>query len=357
MPHDLPPPLVVQIVDWNPYVSPAATWRPSDLPVTMALAGVWPSGVTEADANAAIDLSMRAWSLPSCTSAKLSLLPTRALASDGAMDGRNDVIVHLADWPTALEAGAVAHTVIYVSGDRIVEADVHVNAKDYSFSLSDVPGKIDLQSVLTHELGHVLGIGHSDDKRATMAAGVPAGVAARSLEDDDVAAVCALYPSSSTLEKGCDHGTPAGEACPSSYACVGHVCEREGEPSMLGAPCASSPSGSSARRCEGAGDRARCVTTSLGERCALPCPAPPASCGQALHCETLGDGTAQCIPDGATIASSGDGGVDARGDARGDAMNAPPSSSSGCSTTRARVVTSWWMAIAIAILLRRRFRP
>ena len=53
----------------------------------------------------------------------------------------------------------------------------------------------DLQSILTHEAGHFLGLAHSPDAEATMAAQYYEGTTTfRSLAADDVAAVCAAYP-------------------------------------------------------------------------------------------------------------------------------------------------------------------
>ena len=340
-----PPPIVVQLAEpppgvhaWTPYVSPVATWDARDVPVPLAWATSPPPGIDARDAQAELDVAARAWSQPTCSAALFVLQPSVALVGDGARDGKNEVIVHTADWPAALEPGAVAHTVLWVVGTRIVEADVHVDAAAWSFAIGDVPGKLDLRAVLTHELGHALGIGHSEEPRATMAAGLPAGLAARSLEDDDVAAVCALYAAAPPALHGCDRGSP----CPTGHSCIGHGCERADEPGTEGAPCAAGAS----HRCDGAGDRAWCIPTSLGERCALPCPVDPTDdCGATLDCANLDDaGGRACLPTGATVRAS-DAGGDAggeRGDATNDARGVGAETTdlagggSGCATGRAR---------------------
>lgn len=314
---------------WTSYVTPAATWGAQ--PVTVAFAGAVDAidkGVP-GDLRDLLDVSARAWSTPPCTAARFVTEATRPAAASGAAeDGRNDIIVHRTDWPAPLATGAAGHTVIYTLGDRIVEADIHLNARDFTFTVGGAPPKIDLQAILTHELGHVLGIGHSADARATMNAGLLSGIAARSLEKDDLAAVCALYPG--TTGRGC-----SATDCPPGFSCVGFTCERD-EPAVNGHACASA---SEVRRCEGAGDVARCVLTSIGERCARPC---PPDCGHGLVCVNIGGAVddSVCLPPDATVAS--DAGPDApdASDAGAGTRPTGPTSESGCTCNHATRRTS-----------------
>ncbi len=57
------------------------------------------------------------------------------------------------------------------------------------------PNAVDLDSLLTHEAGHLLGLGHTRDPAATMYPGYELGsVELRTLAADDVAGVCSIYP-------------------------------------------------------------------------------------------------------------------------------------------------------------------
>ena len=70
---------------------------------------------------------------------------------------------------------------------------------DGNFVFDDEPGKpaaihLDTQSVMTHEFGHALGLGHSAEGSATMWAALgPGGTRKRSLHADDIAGLQAIY--------------------------------------------------------------------------------------------------------------------------------------------------------------------
>jgi matrixin len=57
-----------------------------------------------------------------------------------------------------------------------------------------VPGRWDIQSVMAHEYGHALGLGHSDVGAATMTPGVAEGsTGLRSIHADDIAGIQCIY--------------------------------------------------------------------------------------------------------------------------------------------------------------------
>jgi hypothetical protein len=80
--------------------------------------------------------------------------------------------------------------------DRINDADVYTNQR-YDFYSSGEPscsGEYDINGIMVHEVGHVIGIGHSNVAGATMYPSVSACNAGnRTLESDDVAAKNDLY--------------------------------------------------------------------------------------------------------------------------------------------------------------------
>lgn len=77
----------------------------------------------------------------------------------------------------------------------ILDADVEINSFGTVLSTGDTNIQSDLASIATHEAGHFLGLSHSSDDHATMAAKyIPRSLDIRSLHPDDVAGICAAYP-------------------------------------------------------------------------------------------------------------------------------------------------------------------
>lgn len=114
-------------------------------------------------------------------------------------DGNANIIVFRDDnWESEdHEPSALALTTVHYNsktGD-IYDVDMEINGQ-YRLSTSEMPGDAyDLQSVVTHEAGHFLGLAHSEEADATMYLQYSSGsVAFRDLSDDDIAGICAIYP-------------------------------------------------------------------------------------------------------------------------------------------------------------------
>jgi hypothetical protein len=102
-------------------------------------------------------------------------------------------------------AGALAlTTVTFVRSDgRILDADIEINDGGFEFTTCDPNDCVvvhDVANMLTHELGHVVGLDHPPSnqmgaREATMFASAPAGeIQKRDLAEDDINGLCTLYP-------------------------------------------------------------------------------------------------------------------------------------------------------------------
>ena len=91
------------------------------------------------------------------------------------------------DWSRAKKEEQ-ARTHVYWEGSKIVEADIRINSDfvSYYFEKPLAAGQVDLESVILHELGHVLGFAHQDRKISIMESILPAQTERRELFKEDV---------------------------------------------------------------------------------------------------------------------------------------------------------------------------
>jgi hypothetical protein len=111
----------------------------------------------------------------------------------------NAVVFRDTKWPHPAGTHNIALTTVTYDSQSgaIYDADMEINsAGDYPFTTADTNVQYDFLSVVQHETGHFLGLGHSkSDDTATMNAVYSAGsIDFRTLSADDVTAICATYP-------------------------------------------------------------------------------------------------------------------------------------------------------------------
>lgn len=75
---------------------------------------------------------------------------------------------------------------------EIWNADIEVNSRDYRYIQGNGGGDNDLLGVLTHEVGHFLGLAHTRDTDGTMFSTYHDGMA--DLAEDDMLGICDTYP-------------------------------------------------------------------------------------------------------------------------------------------------------------------
>ncbi|HHO54082.1 MAG TPA: matrixin family metalloprotease [Deltaproteobacteria bacterium] len=120
------------------------------------------------------------------------------------------------DWPVGDEALAVATSWADASGN-VVAYDIRVNAS-IPWSTTGAQTAFDLQAAITHEVGHVLGLEHSEAADATMYASHAMGETwRRELHADDREAIHFVYGDTEPL----DGATGLGPGCSTTGAAPG----------------------------------------------------------------------------------------------------------------------------------------
>lgn len=188
------------------------------------------------DTRAVLRKAFQAWSdieCPDGTHASMTfqeLDPVSCHKSEYNKNGPNVNVVLFqdADWNYRGIDGTLAKTSVTFNDQtgEIYDADIEINSSFNQITITDDPTKVntDLQAVVTHEVGHFIGLAHSPDPDACMNASyVPGSLTQRTLTPDDIAAICATYPANrnvpcNTVPRGgfsgtCDDPQPSSTLC------------------------------------------------------------------------------------------------------------------------------------------------
>ncbi len=203
-----------------------------------------PSSKVDKDAAASIVASaFDVWSSASCAGGGK---PSLTFANNGPVacttvgflpNGANQHVIAFRDdaWPHAGQSNATLALTTLTFNKRtgeIVDADMEVNTAEMTISLAAQPpaDAYDFQSIVTHEVGHFIGLAHAIEANATMFARYSAGqTSIRALSPDDVAAVCEVYRPSgerSVSPSASASGLLGAAACnPAPYGGFSTTCD------------------------------------------------------------------------------------------------------------------------------------
>jgi hypothetical protein len=170
-------------------------------------------GTADLDAEetrAAIRKTFQAWSDVKCADGSIAAMtfqerdpvPCKRSEYRKGQPNVNVVLFQDDDWKYRGIDATIAKTSVTFNETtgEIYDADIEINTANNTVTISDVRGEIDydLQAVLTHEVGHFIGIAHSPEPTAVMyATYTPGSITQRTLHPDDIDAVCSVYPASS----------------------------------------------------------------------------------------------------------------------------------------------------------------
>lgn len=217
-------------------------WRVSPIPYRFSAVGSEKLNAT--GARAAIRRAFDAWANVECAKGRTSLRFSEQSDIRGAVPSRTRDLttfgIYYRDdvWPhddaeesIALTTQTYGKTTGYI--DSVV---MEINTANNAFALTDDEQGTDLQAVVTHEAGHYIGLAHSPNADSIMVARYCQPEASetssrctggsdrrRALADDDIRAVCALYPPGGTSDADADP-TATSAGCSTSAGAPEEAC-------------------------------------------------------------------------------------------------------------------------------------
>ncbi len=218
-----------------------AKWSDSSLPVKYNI-NPDGSGLPENDVINAIVNAFNEWSKPDCTYASSKYIGKTDSNEASPSDFVNNLFFITGKWPAELGGyGTIAVcTPATYSDGYIKDADIRFNAADFIWSVSGEKGKMDIQNIATHEIGHLFGLDHTMVFGATMYPySGPAETRERTIEEDDINGICYLYPNKNSANKG-----EFGSACEYSTDCKSNICVANGDSGICSSICDIGKAGS-----------------------------------------------------------------------------------------------------------------
>ena len=193
---------------------------PDDVGILINSAGS--DDIADDSETAAIRLAIEEWNAASGSNARLvEDTDAVARASTDWMSTATHIVMFDENDSSGYfpgSSGTVAVTpLLFQSNGRIVDADILFNGDDWQFTTTGESGRFDVQDVVAHELGHLLGLDHSGWAGSTMYPFVdPQVFLHRSISDDEVRGMRDAYPSASfgeisgTVERSADNSPVEG---------------------------------------------------------------------------------------------------------------------------------------------------
>ncbi len=190
--------------------------RWSGLPVRYFITDRGVPGVTSTQLQTAVDRAFATWA--AVPTAQVSAQFVGFVSADPVNNDGATVIGFQSQPDLDRVLGATTHAVDMQTG-AVVESDIFLNSSfDWSVATSGENSRFDVQSIATHEIGHLFGLGHSalgetelrpDGGRRVLGKSAvmfpiafPAGnIADRVLKPDDAIGMSELYPRSDFSQK------------------------------------------------------------------------------------------------------------------------------------------------------------
>lgn len=159
-------------------------WQPK-FPIKITINKSFPNEYVEELENA-----LKQWN--EATQFEVFVFDSEKDQSVSSREDSKNVVYWMTEW-SENKKDLQASTNLYWSGQETREADILLNAKYFKISVDPKDDEIDLQSLLVHELGHIFGLGHIDEKSSVMISKLGLGEKRRQPSESDVKNLSCRY--------------------------------------------------------------------------------------------------------------------------------------------------------------------
>lgn len=227
--------------DGCPTEGEALYWPEPCIPMGVHEAAAEHAGISYESAHDALTGAFSKWASVECDGKPVALgLVDRGVMHCGVVEyqhearhSNNNILMFRDQWPYDEATPALTTTTFAVSDGRILDADIEVNTSVVQGSNGET--ELDLDAVLLHEVGHVLGLAHSQVSGSVMSADLEQG-ATQPLSDDDRAAICDTFGSGAPRCKTEREGVDFTREC-------AEPSELSSDSGCGGSPVAADPTG------------------------------------------------------------------------------------------------------------------
>ncbi len=169
-------------------------WSISSIPVPFVVDSKGSEDAGSAETTDAIVQAFSAWQNVSKQTMRFTFSGQRTPAVTNCTDRINSLLWVEKNWPLSSVVLAVTRTTFFIQDPPdLIDADISFNGDDFTWSGPGDSQNVSIQSVAQHEIGHMIGLQHSQIRGAIM---LPGGSDSIALAKDDKAAIRFLYPSS-----------------------------------------------------------------------------------------------------------------------------------------------------------------
>ncbi len=223
--------------------------------------------LADSDCLAAIQRGFQVWTDLSCSYMAWNYTGRTQIVAWGVSDGENVVSWREDSWDDSAAALAITSSIFNFQG--FIDTDIKYNGFHHRWAVVGSQGTgTDVESVTAHEVGHAIGLDHTNVSGSTMWPSTgPNDTSARTLGQDDIDGACALYPSGGEAPVVPDEPPPQEGTANFGESCAQELCV----------------------------DPLFCVSDGMDQFCSQNCDSTT-PCPNNYYCAQLSSGNGACAP-------------------------------------------------------------